>query len=1055
METRIVTWSKVFFYVVLVCILSGLGWCSIDGKKLTIGGSSSGSSAPPYFYGTFDAAGFSDWIWYGYSPEHPHGYHELLSGEWGAAIYYDGIATDWVDPSSTALGRKAMWLTQAFEYPNWDTKSTFFVSGDCRAWDDPNNPLTGMMDTGISFIQNGTVEVRIDYEVVDLAFRDPNIYAGTSPMTYIDPDTQQIMYVNSDRYCFLQTYTIRNIDPNQDPITNLAFYQFHHSHGANDYTAAVNSTYESVLLPDPLEDYQPINPRHQAGNFRYDITQWNSPEYRSTDHTDFVNFSSIRQPDWIDQSVYHGHSGKPSAGGHINIERRQLNNQPSIYLNEVAGAMGWNLGTLDPNETTSITIAYMFGKLNEPEIALVLTKQDNLESGCVSPGDPITYTIQWENQSTQWVTDVALVDYLPVGASYPVSQIFDPATMTFYSSDPNYDEEYHTYTWVLDDIAPMSSGSQQLTVYVNDKSQPGLPLHNQAKLTSSLGVSRAEEYTPVCCWGGDVIYVDQRATGNNNGTSWKNAYTDLQAALIRAAAGCATEVRVAYGTYDPGRAADTTFAIPDGVCVYGGYRGGSFNPNDRNPKRYATILSGSSDSDERNETIVTMGDGSLLDGFTITDAAEYGVYGTGADFTIEKCIVENSDGYGIYSADGNVTVKWCKIYGSQFDGVYHRGSHYTLTVENSWIMRNGVYGIYCINSTPTVKNSIISESNLSEIGYEGICIVNPTYSPVLYNNTIANNKAEGIFFTDNANASNDPNFKDYPDVQNCIVYYNNNGGPQFAGVNPDLVANFCCIQDCNTVNTNNFDDEPGFAYTVDPNGIPDPNNYHLSAGSFCIDRGNPDPAMGYASQVDYDNEARQYGDRVDVGADEVYNCDDEYLSQADVYNALDWNADGIVNLVEFNEFSAAWLSHNPKDPLWLANPNLVDPNAAAAWNPMCNLDSTGSSTHTIDTADLTVFLNDWLWVACWKLEEINAAAAQAESMSAQSISSARSLSVYFLDSYLESAKNQPEVSAATLIQILEFLNSAAAEESDNAAGIEDIKAILLAELQGLQSTENQ
>jgi hypothetical protein len=77
--------------------------------------------------------------------------------------------------------------------------------------------------------------------------------------------------------------------------------------------------------------------------------------------------------------------------------------------------------------------------------------------------------------------------------------------------------------------------------------------------------------------------------------------------IIRAAAGCATEVRVAYGTYDPD-VQRIRLLLYDGVWFMAGMRG-SFNPNDRNPKRYATILSGSSDSDERNETIVTMGDG--------------------------------------------------------------------------------------------------------------------------------------------------------------------------------------------------------------------------------------------------------------------------------------------------------------------------------------------------------------------------------------------------------------------------------------------------------------
>ena len=54
----------------------------------------------------FDAAGYSDWWDWGrdYWPRHPYSQHEMLSGEWAGAIYYDGIAT----------GEQAMWLTDHF-----------------------------------------------------------------------------------------------------------------------------------------------------------------------------------------------------------------------------------------------------------------------------------------------------------------------------------------------------------------------------------------------------------------------------------------------------------------------------------------------------------------------------------------------------------------------------------------------------------------------------------------------------------------------------------------------------------------------------------------------------------------------------------------------------------------------------------------------------------------------------------------------------------------------------------------------------------------------------
>jgi hypothetical protein len=52
---------------------------------------------------------------------------------------------------------------------------------------------------------------------------------------------------------------------------------------------------------------------------------------------------------------------KPPTGTHVNIENRDLNEVTEIFYDEVAGAMGWYLGSLDPNESVSITVAFMFG----------------------------------------------------------------------------------------------------------------------------------------------------------------------------------------------------------------------------------------------------------------------------------------------------------------------------------------------------------------------------------------------------------------------------------------------------------------------------------------------------------------------------------------------------------------------------------------------------------------------------------------------------------------------------------------------------------------------
>lgn len=178
-----------------------------------------------------------------------------------------------------------------------------------------------------------------------------------------------------------------------------------------------------------------------------------------------------------------------------------------------------------------------------------------------------------------------------------------------------------------------------------------------------------------------IIYVDANATGNNNGTSWTNAYTDLNLALSNLSAG--DEIWVAEGVYDPSSDSAKTFFInQDNVKIYGGFAGTETDLSDRDANLIhttnQTIFSGDIDGNDDNnvtynnatrsensvKVFTLTGNSVLFDGFTIADgyadgAAGNNRYGAGVflvegsvtSFTAENCIFKDNVSYwgaGIY-----------------------------------------------------------------------------------------------------------------------------------------------------------------------------------------------------------------------------------------------------------------------------------------------------------------------------------------------------------------------------------------------------------------------
>ncbi|NRD20880.1 T9SS type A sorting domain-containing protein [Winogradskyella eckloniae] len=125
-----------------------------------------------------------------------------------------------------------------------------------------------------------------------------------------------------------------------------------------------------------------------------------------------------------------------------------------------------------------------------------------------------------------------------------------------------------------------------------------------------------------------VIYVDAAATGNNDGTSWADAYDNLQIALNNNPAGT---IWVKAGTYIPGTNRTDVFSLTNNQKIYGGFDGTEVSLSQRDAAVNLTILSGDINGNDNTlfsatdpnraensyRIIDVNGDNVIIDGFSI------------------------------------------------------------------------------------------------------------------------------------------------------------------------------------------------------------------------------------------------------------------------------------------------------------------------------------------------------------------------------------------------------------------------------------------------------
>lgn len=487
-----------------------------------------------------------------------------------------------------------------------------------------------------------------------------------------------------------------------------------------------------------------------------------------------------------------------------------------------------------------------------------------------------------------------------------------------------------------------------------------------------------------------ICYVDMNAPGDNNGSSWDNAYNYLQDAL---ADPCAQVIWVADGTYYPDSnsadpngsgSRDASFVLKNSVAIYGGFAGyGAPDPNTRDIKLYETILSGDLKGNDHqladpcdllsdpcraeNSYHVVTGSNTdvtaILDGFTITagnaDSGGWpnsyggGMFNLNANCTVNKCtFIENStagSGGAMWNYQSNLQVINCIFFRNATKdgggGILNDSASCPTLVNCSFISNEGFGagnnggGLYNIHqSNPAVTNCLFCNNSAQ---YGG-AVSNITGScPTIVNCTFSDNLATG-----GCGGINDYNNSN-PTIANCILW--GNTAPQIS----DFCSCTATVYDSDVqggwggAGGNNINTDPRFADTNGPDDIIGTldDNLRLSLASPCIDEGNDIYVPADIADLDWDaNTSEQTPLDLDGRPKFVDgDCNDTVIVDMGAYEFSwayigDFDSQCDVDFFDFAILASYWQQNAP----------LVD------------IDPPPAGDDIIDIRDLAVMCENWL-----------------------------------------------------------------------------------------------
>ena len=254
---------------------------------------------------------------------------------------------------------------------------------------------------------------------------------------------------------------------------------------------------------------------------------------------------------------------------------------------------------------------------------------------------------------------------------------------------------------------------------------------------------------------GNRLFVNDNAAGANDGSSWANAYNDLQSALATAEEG--DQIWVAEGTYKPaapGGSQSATFLLNKNLKLYGGFAGTEVSLSQRgDPSQHPSILSGDLNgndipgnfSQNRSDNVycvMTVNQNvsaeNLIDGFFIRSGHANGSVTTNKNggglnlrgaSTIRNCSFgenfanEAGGGISIHGTSVGAIIQNCELNTNQANaggGIFCASKQFE--IEDCTFLNNatvdGIYekhggGIFLVNATGLIRNChFINNSSL-------------------------------------------------------------------------------------------------------------------------------------------------------------------------------------------------------------------------------------------------------------------------------------------------------------------------------------------------------